>query len=93
MTETNSYFASYPEDFEPYDRTYLLDRAEDLFAKKKKNVLPNLDCQKHNRKTYIRNIQAIAENSSVRVQETTDSSQNLSQLTSVLRDMVAKFKI
>jgi translation initiation factor 2 beta subunit (eIF-2beta)/eIF-5 len=61
MTESNPYFAEYPEDFEPYDRAYLLDRAEDLFAKKKRNVLPNLDYQKHNRKTYIRNIQAIAE--------------------------------
>lgn len=55
------YFAEYPEDFEAYSREYLLNRAEDLFSKKKKNVLPNLDYQKLNRKTYIRNIQAIAE--------------------------------
>lgn len=61
MTETTPHFAMYPEGFEPYDRSYLLDRAEDLFAKKKKNVLPNLDYHKHNRKTYIRNIQAISE--------------------------------
>ena len=54
-------FAEYPEDFESYSRDYLLERAEDLFAKKKKNVLPNLDILKHNRKTLIRNIKAISE--------------------------------
>lgn len=61
MSKSNPYFAEYPEDFEPYERGYLLDRAEELFSKKKKTVLPNPDYQKHNRKTYIRNIQAIAE--------------------------------
>jgi len=61
MAEHNSYFAEYPVDFEPYDRTYLLDRAEELFSKKKKNVLPNLDYEKLNRKTYIHNIKAISE--------------------------------
>jgi translation initiation factor 2 beta subunit (eIF-2beta)/eIF-5 len=58
---TGTYFAEYPEDFEPYDRTFLLDRAEDLFAKKSKTVLPNLAYEKLNRKTYIRNVEAIAE--------------------------------
>jgi methyl-accepting chemotaxis protein len=43
--------------------------------------------------TSINRIQSIAENSSLRVQETTESSENLSQLTSVLRNMVAKFKL
>lgn len=56
-----SYFASYPEDFEEYDLDYLLNRADALFnSKKSRTVLPNLDYQKLNRKTYIRNIGAIA---------------------------------
>ena len=56
-----SQFAEYPEDFELYDLQYLLDRVEDIFTKKQPNVLPNLDFQKCNHKTYIRNIQAIAD--------------------------------
>lgn len=56
-----NFFAVYPDDFTPYERDYLLDRAEDLFAKKERTRVPNLDCEKLNRKTYIKNIQAIAE--------------------------------
>lgn len=60
--EVNTFFfAKYPDDFTPYDRKYLLDRAEDMSAKKEKTRVPNLDYEKLNRKTYIRNIQAIAE--------------------------------
>ena len=55
------YFADYPEDFTPYELKYLLDRAEDLPTKKEKTRVPNLDYEKLNRKTYIRNVQAIAE--------------------------------
>lgn len=56
-----TFFAMYPEDFEPYDRNYLLDRAESLYNKKKVSVLPNLDFQKLNKKTYIHNINVIAD--------------------------------
>lgn len=55
------YFASYPDDFVEYDLEFLLDRADTLFSTKKtKTIVPNLDYQKHNRKTYIKNLTAIA---------------------------------
>lgn len=61
MDTTISFFAEYPTDFTPYERKYLLDRAEDMSVKKEKTRVPNLDYEKLNRKTYIRNISAIAE--------------------------------
>ena len=59
-----SNFATYPDDFIPYDTKYLLDRADQSCSqntKKNKLILPNLDIEKRDRKTYIRNIKAISE--------------------------------
>jgi translation initiation factor 2 beta subunit (eIF-2beta)/eIF-5 len=61
MPNSNA-FATYSDDFEPYDLDYLLDRADTLFSSKKnKAILPTLAYQRLNRKTYIHNIGAIAE--------------------------------
>lgn len=56
-----SYFVKYDEDDNKYSRDYMLDRATELFAKKNKKNMPNLDSERLNRKTYIKNIKVIAE--------------------------------
>jgi len=53
--------ANNDNNFVPYSRDYLLDRASDLFVRKNKTVLPNLDSTRLNRKTYISNVRAICE--------------------------------
>lgn len=63
--QPSKHFASYTtwsdDNFVPYSRDYLLDRASDLFVRKNKTILPNLDSTRLNRKTYISNVQAICE--------------------------------
>ena len=58
---TNTFFVIYDMDGSKYSRDYMLDRASELFAKKNKKTMPNLDSERLNRKTYIKNITAIAE--------------------------------